>query len=60
MDRNRVKGAAHQVKGAVKEAIGRMTGDTKLRVEGAAEKLGGKVQSSFGRAKDAIRDAVRR
>jgi uncharacterized protein YjbJ (UPF0337 family) len=60
MDRNRVKGAARQVKGTVKEAIGRMTGDTKLRVEGAAEKLGGKVQSSFGRAKDAIRDAVRR
>lgn len=60
MDRNRVKGAAHQVKGAVKEAIGRMTGDTKLRVEGAAEKLGGKVQSSIGRAKDALRNAVRR
>ncbi len=60
MDRNRVKGAAHQVKGTVKEAIGRMTGDTKLRVEGTAEKLGGKVQSSFGRAKDALRDAVRR
>jgi uncharacterized protein YjbJ (UPF0337 family) len=60
MDRNRVKGAAHQVKGTAKEAIGRMTGDTKLRIEGAAEKLGGKVQSSFGRAKDALRQAVRR
>jgi uncharacterized protein YjbJ (UPF0337 family) len=60
MDRNRVKGAAHQVKGTVKEAIGRMTGDTRLRVEGAAEKLGGKVQSSIGRAKDALRNAARR
>jgi uncharacterized protein YjbJ (UPF0337 family) len=60
MDRNRVKGAAHQVKGAVKQAIGKATGDAKMRVEGTAEKIAGKVQSGIGRAKDALRDAARR
>jgi uncharacterized protein YjbJ (UPF0337 family) len=60
MDRNRVRGAAHQVKGTIKQAIGQATGDTKLEVEGTAEKIAGKVQSSIGRAKDALRNAVRR
>jgi uncharacterized protein YbbK (DUF523 family) len=38
MDKDRVEGAAHQVKGAVKEAVGKVTGDAKTQAEGAAEK----------------------
>jgi uncharacterized protein YjbJ (UPF0337 family) len=58
MDKDRVKGAAHEVKGAVKEAAGKVTGDTKTQAEGKAEKVGGKVQNAAGGAKDAVRDAV--
>lgn len=37
MDKDRIAGAAHQVKGAVKEALGKVTGDAKTQAEGAAE-----------------------
>jgi uncharacterized protein YjbJ (UPF0337 family) len=60
MDKDRVKGAAHQAKGALKESIGKVTGDAKLEAEGKAEKTVGKVQNAIGGAKDAVRDAVRK
>jgi uncharacterized protein YjbJ (UPF0337 family) len=55
MDKDRIKGAAHQMKGAVKEKAGKVTGDTKLEGEGKAEKVAGKVQNTVGGAKDALR-----
>lgn len=58
MDRNRIEGAAHQVKGATKEALGKMTGDRQTEAEGAAEKLAGKAQTAAGKAVDATRDAL--
>jgi uncharacterized protein YjbJ (UPF0337 family) len=58
MDKDRVKGTAHEAKGAVKEAAGKVTGDAKTQAEGKAEKVGGKVENAAGRAKDAARDAV--
>lgn len=56
MDKDRIKGAAHEVKGSVKEAVGKMTGDRKTQVEGAAEKAAGKVQNTAGGVKDAAKD----
>jgi uncharacterized protein YjbJ (UPF0337 family) len=56
-DEDRVKGAANQAKGSVKEGVGRMTGDHKAQAEGKADKAKGKVQSAAGGAKDAARDA---
>jgi CsbD-like len=38
MDKDRVEGAAHRIKGAVKEAVGKVTGDAKTQAEGAAPK----------------------
>lgn len=55
MDKDRIAGAAHQAKGAVKEAAGKMTGDKKTQAEGAAEKAAGKVQNAVGGAKDAVK-----
>jgi uncharacterized protein YjbJ (UPF0337 family) len=34
MDKDRFKGSAEQAKGAVKEAVGKVLGDTKLESEG--------------------------
>ncbi|WP_144141635.1 CsbD family protein [Paraburkholderia sp. BCC1884] len=60
MDRNRVAGATKQVKGSVKEALGKVTGNRMTQVEGAAEKLAGKVQSKVGQAADAVRHHMKR
>jgi uncharacterized protein YjbJ (UPF0337 family) len=59
MDKDRVEGVAHQVKGAVKEAAGKLTGDAKLEAEGKAEKAAGKVQNAVGGVKDTLRDATK-
>jgi uncharacterized protein YjbJ (UPF0337 family) len=56
MDKDRVAGVAHQVKGTVKETIGKVTGDAKTQTEGAAEKAAGEVQNAVGGAKDAMRE----
>ena len=55
MDEDRIKGAAQQAKGAVKEAVGKLTGDGKLEAEGKAEKVAGKLQNAFGGLKDTLR-----
>ncbi len=60
MDKDRIDGAAKQVKGSIKEGVGKLTGDTKTEAEGRAEKAAGKVQNAVGGAKDAARDALKR
>lgn len=59
MDKDRTAGIGHQVKGSVKEAAGKVTGDKKLEAEGKGEKLGGKIQNAVGGAKDSVRDATK-
>jgi uncharacterized protein YjbJ (UPF0337 family) len=58
MDKDRIEGVAHQVKGTIKEAIGKVTGDTRTEAEGKVEKTGGKVQEGVGQVKDKLRDAL--
>ncbi len=60
MDKDRIKGAANQAKGNLKEAAGKMTGDAKLKSEGKADKVAGKIQNAVGGAKDAARDAMKK
>lgn len=59
MDEDRLKGIGKQVTGSIKEAIGKVTGDTKAQAEGAVEKTAGKAQNAVGDAKDTVRDAVK-
>jgi uncharacterized protein YjbJ (UPF0337 family) len=56
MDNDRIKGMADQAKGAVKDAAGKVTGDTKLQAEGKLDKAKGKVESAVGGVKDSLRD----
>ena len=58
MDKDRVEGAAKQAGGAIKETVGKATGDAKLQSEGAADKVAGKIQNAVGGAKDSLRDAL--
>jgi uncharacterized protein YjbJ (UPF0337 family) len=60
MDKDRIKGAAQNAKGKMKEAAGKVTGDAKLKTEGKADQASGKMRNAVGGAKDAIRDAARK
>jgi uncharacterized protein YjbJ (UPF0337 family) len=52
--KDNLNGNFHEVKGTVKEEIGKLAGDRDLRAEGKAEKNAGKVQQRIGRAKETI------
>jgi uncharacterized protein YjbJ (UPF0337 family) len=41
MDKDRIAGSAKEIKGSVKETIGKATGDTKLQTDGSADKAAG-------------------
>jgi uncharacterized protein YjbJ (UPF0337 family) len=60
MDKDRIKGTAEQVKGSIKEAVGKVTGNDKLTVEGKTEQLAGKAQAQAGKVKDAARDLFKK
>lgn len=51
---DQVKGTAHEAKGAVKEKVGQIINDPKLRNEGTAEKNAGKVQKKVGEVEKVI------
>ncbi|MDB5361827.1 MAG: CsbD family protein [Rhodospirillales bacterium] len=57
MDKDRIKGAAKEVSGSIKEAAGKVTGDRETEAEGKVEKNVGTAQNAFGKVKDAIRNA---
>ncbi len=56
MDKDRPEGIGKQVKGAIKEGVGKVTGDTETQAEGKADKAEGKVQNTAGGVKDTVRD----
>ena len=49
VNRDQVAGIAKQMKGSVKQAAGKATGNRRTEVEGAADKLAGKVQKGLWR-----------
>ena len=55
MDKEHVKGAADKIKGAVKDAVGKVTGDEKLQAEGKIDKAKGAAHNVAGDVKDAIK-----
>jgi uncharacterized protein YjbJ (UPF0337 family) len=56
MDKDRIAGAAKEIKGSIKETIGKATGDAKLEADGKADKVEGKVQKAVGGLKDAVKN----
>jgi len=45
---NQIAGKVHEVKGKIKEKVGRLTNDPDLEGEGIGEKIAGKVQKKIG------------
>ena len=60
MDKDRAEGMGKQMKGAIKEGVGKVTGDAKTEASGKADKAGGKVQNAAGSVKDAVKDKAPR
>ena len=60
MDTNRKEGLKHEIKGGIKEAAGKVTGNKAREVEGAIEKNLGKIQHAVGKAVDKARDDAKK
>jgi uncharacterized protein YjbJ (UPF0337 family) len=60
MDDNRTQGAKREIKGAIKEVVGKVTGNDSKELAGNVEKNLGKVQRKAGEASDEIREAARK
>lgn len=59
VDKERVKGKADKVKGAVKEQVGKLTGDEETEARGKAEKNEGKARDTVGKGKDKVRNTLK-
>jgi len=55
MNKDRIAGAAKEIKGSIKETVGKAVGDSKLEADGKADKIEGKVQNAIGGLKDALK-----
>ena len=52
--KDKLKGTFHEVKGAIKEQVGKATNDREMKAQGKAEKTAGKVHQRIGDAKEAV------
>jgi uncharacterized protein YjbJ (UPF0337 family) len=53
MNKDRIAGSAKEIKGSIKETIGKAIGDAKLEADGKADKVEGRVQNAVGGLEDA-------
>ncbi len=52
--KDKLEGSFHEMKGTLKEGVGKVTNDPNLKAEGKAEKRAGKVQQRIGDAKETV------
>jgi len=52
--KDKAKGTFHEVKGKVKEKVGRATNNPDLEAEGQVEQIGGKVQKKIGQVEKGL------
>lgn len=52
--KDEVAGKIHEVKGAIKEQVGKLTNNPDLEAEGEVEKVAGKVQNKIGQVKKVL------
>ena len=57
-NRDELEGKADQLKGRIKEGVGKMTGDADLEGEGLGDQAAGTVQETFGRGKRKVGEAI--
>lgn len=52
--KDNAEGRMHQVKGKIKETVGKVFGNNDLEAEGKVENLGGKVQENLGKVEKIV------
>ena len=60
VDEDRIEGSAKNLGGKIKEGVGKVTGDEKLRREGQADQVKGRAENAIGGIKDAAREELDR
>lgn len=60
MNKNTTEGDAKQIKGSVKEALGKVIGSDNLEAEGATEKADGKAQTNIGKKQEHAEEVARK
>jgi uncharacterized protein YjbJ (UPF0337 family) len=58
MNKDELRGKADQIKGRVKQGVGDVTDNDRLRDEGVADEAGGEVQEGLGKARRKVGDAI--
>lgn len=54
-DKDRIEGSMKDMKGQIKEGVGKLTGDAKMKAEGKKDQVAGKAQNAVGGIKDTLR-----
>ena len=52
--KDQASGAFHELKGKVKETVGKATGNPRLKAEGQDEKVSGQIQKKIGQVEKVI------
>ncbi len=52
--KDNAEGKMHQVKGKIKETVGKAVGNDDLEAEGKVEKLDGKIQEKIGQVEKVV------
>ena len=58
MNKDELRGKADQIKGNIKQGVGDVTDNDRLRDEGAADEASGEVQEGLGKARRKVGEAV--
>ena len=59
MNKDEVRGKADRLKGRVKESVGDLTGNERLRDEGRADRAAGEVEEGIGRGRRKVGNAIK-
>lgn len=60
MNKEKVRGKAHDVAGRIRRQAGEWTGDERLQIEGAGQQLRGKVEGVVGDVKEGVEETMER
>jgi uncharacterized protein YjbJ (UPF0337 family) len=52
---DKTEGTGKEIKGGIKEAAGKVTGDKETEIKGKADKTEGKAQRAWGDVKDTVK-----
>lgn len=59
MNKDQVKGAVKDAAGKVQQKAGELVGSTSQQAKGLAKQVEGKTQKGYGDAKEAVKDATK-